>query len=226
MTNGHGVKPVWLVKPSDKRRKDEDIAEAMLGKIITAEEATFNRAPKLKPPKTGGSSGTGSGGRGPVSPSSSNTQTSDGSVDGGKKYSPSRGDAGSKPAGVVRGKRKSEESDETSGIDRVKKTKRNVTFVSQESNTTTTTNGSRKKPVSKVTPKIAKKVKSTTRIGTRSSGEIAIMPELPPPVKRSKIIKKVKSVKKEEAYKVVKMLTGTLYIYRGDRPRAEFIRFK
>ena len=215
MTSGHGVKPVWLVKPSDKRRKDDDIAEAMLGKIITAEEATFNRAPKLKPPKTGGPSGTDGGIREAVSPSSSNTQTSDPSVD-----------AGSKPAGVVRGKRKSEESDETSGIDRVKKAKRSVTFVSQESNTTTTTNASRKKPaVTKVTPKNAKKVKST-RIGTRSSGEIATMPELPPPVKRSKIIKKVKSAKKEEAYKVVKMLTGTLYLYRGDRPRAEFIRFK
>ena len=176
----------------------------MLGKIITAQEATTNRAPKLKKADLL-----------PVSPSSSN-RNSDGSLDGGKKFPP--GDAGSKPNGVAIGKRKSEGSDLSSGSDRVKKAKTTVTF-SQDSNTTTT--GLTKKTTK--APKIAKKVKST-RIGTRSSGEVSKIPELPP-MKRRKVIKE-NMVMKDEACKVVKMLTGTLYLYRGDQPRAEFIRFK
>ena len=37
---------------------------------------------------------------------------------------------------------------------------------------------------------------------------------------------KGKMVRKDDNVTVVKMLTGTLYLFRGDRPRAEFVRFK
>ena len=49
------------------------------------------------------------------------------------------------------------------------------------------------------------------------------MPELPT---KKKNVFKTKKVKKDENVTVVKMLTGTLYLYRGDRPRAEFVRSK
>jgi hypothetical protein len=35
-----------------------------------------------------------------------------------------------------------------------------------------------------------------------------------------------KKLKKDENVVVVKMLTGTLYLYRGEKPRAEFVRHK
>ena len=216
MTSGHGVKPVWLVKPSDKRRKDEDIAEAMLGKIITAEEATFNRAPKLKPSsKTGGSSGT-DGGRG-SSPSSSNSHGSPTNLS-----DDSNSNAGGK------GKRKRDEFDGTnnSGSDRANKEQRNTVTFSQEEVSNTTTSGSKKSKTIQGTKEDTSKGvgEGGRRVGTRSSGDAEIIPELPS--KRKIGIKRVKKVKKDDNVTIVKMLTGTLYMYRGDRPRAEFVRFK
>ena len=212
MTSGHGVKPVWLVKPSDKRRKDEDIAEAMLGKIITAEEATFNRAPRLKPSsKTGGSSGT-DGGRGSSPSYGSPTNLSDDSIS----------NAGRK------GKRKHDEFDGTnnSGSDRANKEQRNTVTFSQEEVSNTTTSGSKKsKTILGTKEDTSKGVgEGGRRVGTRSSGDAEIIPELPN--KRKIGIKRVKKVKKDDNVTIVKMLTGTLYMYRGDRPRAEFVRFK
>jgi hypothetical protein len=50
-----------------------------------------------------------------------------------------------------------------------------------------------------------------------------LLPELP---MKKKVPSKGKKVAKDENVTVVKMLTGTLYLYRGDRPRAEFVRYK
>ncbi len=186
-TTGTAAKPVWIINPSDRRRKNEEIPEGALGKIINAQEAMTNRAPKLKKtdPVTGGSS-----------PSSSNSNESPPSDDTSQR------------------KRKIDESDPSSGSDRANKAQKTVTF-SQESNTTAT---SKRKAT-----KVLKKAKSnSSRIGTRSSGEVAILPELPMKKKAAK----EKRVKKDENVTVVKMLTGTLYLYRGDRPRAEFVRSK
>jgi hypothetical protein len=187
----------------------------MLGKIITAEEATFNRAPKLKPPKTGGSSGTDGGGRG-SSPSSSNSH-------GGSPTNlsdDSNSNAGNK------GKRKHDELDgnNNSGSDRAnsKEQRKTVTF-SQESKSTTS--GSKKSKTIQDNKEDSSKVSGgVRRVGTRSSGDAEILPELPS--KRKIGIKRVKKVKKDDNVTIVKMLTGTLYMYRGDRPRAEFVRFK
>ena len=214
------MKPVWLVKPSDKRRKDEDIAEAMLGKIITAEEATFNRAPKLKPPKTGGSSGTDGGGRG-SSPSSSNSH-------GGSPTNlsdDSNSNAGNK------GKRKHDELDgnNNSGSDRANnktEQRKTVTFSQEEVSKSTTSGSKKSKTIHHDNKEDSSKVagEGLRRVGTRSSGDAEILPELPS--KRKIGIKRVMKVKKDDNVTIVKMLTGTLYMYRGDRPRAEFVRFK
>jgi hypothetical protein len=112
-----------------------------------------------------------------------------------------------------KGKRKIDESDLNSGSERANKAQKTVTF-SQESNTPLT---SKKK-----TTKVKKGKANSSRIGTRSSGEVALLPELP--VMRKMI--KGKTVGKDDNVTAVKMLTGTLYLFRGDRPRAEFVRFK
>ena len=74
--------------------------------------------------------------------------------------------------------------------------------------------------------KKAKNAAGSTRVGTRSTRgptEAILLPEHP--VRKKNLFKK-KKIKKDENVKVVRMLTGTLYLYRGERPRAEFIRFK
>ena len=113
-------------------------------------------------------------------------------------------------------KRKSDDSNDSDA--RAGKNRKTVTF-SQESGDSDR-KGIKQKPNSK------KAKAHNTRIGTRStrgSGEAVLLPELPV---RKKKLYKVKKVKKSENCTVVKMLTGTLYLYRGERPRAEFVRTK
>eukprot|EP00956_Cyclotella_meneghiniana_P027955 scaffold64073_cov76-Cyclotella_meneghiniana.AAC.3 len=75
-----------------------------------------------------------------------------------------------------------------------------------------------------------KRAANANSIGTRGStrangGEL--LPELPPPTKPKSAIKTaLPKVKKNEPVKVIKMLTGTLYLYRGETRRAEFVRSK
>eukprot|EP00579_Thalassiosira_antarctica_P030004 CAMPEP_0202033536 /NCGR_PEP_ID=MMETSP0905-20130828/66099_1 /ASSEMBLY_ACC=CAM_ASM_000554 /TAXON_ID=420261 /ORGANISM="Thalassiosira antarctica, Strain CCMP982" /LENGTH=274 /DNA_ID=CAMNT_0048597441 /DNA_START=43 /DNA_END=870 /DNA_ORIENTATION=- len=234
--NGTEAKPIWIVAPSDRRRRNEDIPEKALGKIINAQEAMSNRGPKLKKsnrlthdsssPTSVNSSSDGSLEE-PQAPkrlthdSSSPTSvnsSSDGSLEEPQapKRKSGRGspsEDNSKAGGSATRKRKSDDSNINSGSEKDNKSQKIVTF-SQESNTTTS---------SKM--KIMKKAKTaSTRIGTRStrgSGEAVLLPDLP--VRRKNIFK-AKKVKKDENVTVVKMLTGTLYLYRGDRPRAEFVR--
>lgn len=208
-----GSNPVWIVNPSDRRRKNEEIPEKVLGKVINAQEAMNNRGPKLK-----------KGNR--ISRENSHASSrsnSDGSVD--EPQAPKRkngrdssSDDNSKASESDR-KRKSDDSNGNSGSERANKNHKTVTF-SQDSNATSTSNNNRRKK-----PKKAKA--ASTRIGTRStrgSGEAILLPDLP--IKRKKTFAKGKKLKKDENVTVVRMLTGTLYLFRGDRPRAEFVRFK
>jgi len=203
--NSTEAKPIWIVTPSDRRRKNEDIPEKALGKIINAQEAMSNRGPKLKK----GSRVT----RDSSSPTSGNSNSkSDESLDEPQDPTTPSED-NSKASGFATRKRKGDEM--TSGSDRADKHQKIVTF-SQDSNTTATSKRKIKK---------TRKAKSaSTRIGTRStrgSGEaiLGLLPENP--IKRKM---KGKNIKKDENVTVVTMLTGTLYLYRGDRPRAEFVR--
>jgi len=211
--SGADAKPAWIVTPSDRRRKNEEISESALGNIINAQVAMANRGPKVK---RGNDSGRES------SPTSS-SNTSDGSSDEVTRRRNGRGsprsdsdDGGSDDVNNGNGKRKADDAHMNSGNDRSKKTQKTVTF-SQESDVTgTSRTRTTKSKNSKVT---------STRIVTRStrgSGEAVLLPELP--VKKKVV--KGKKVAKAENVTVVKMLTGTLYLYRGDRPRAEFVRYK
>ena len=59
--------------------------------------------------------------------------------------------------------------------------------------------------------------------GTRSSrGEGLLLTDAP--IVKKKRQQTGKKIKKEDNCQVVKMKTGTLYLYRGDNPRAEFVR--
>ena len=157
-----------------------------------------NRGPKLK--KSGKS----------PSPTSS-----DGSVDQSPSPAAERASSPSEDDSASNKKRKSDDSN--CGSDTANKNRKIVTF-SQESSATAPSKKKFKKPINKKANKVA-----STRIGTRSSrgsgAEMVLLPELP--AKRNF---KLKKVKKDENVTVVKMLTGTLYLFRGDRPRAEFVR--
>jgi len=89
---------------------------------------------------------------------------------------------------------------------------------------------SSKQRVIKAKPTKTKQTLRNGRVNTRSSGKntagqiLSAEPKLRSGrrfgnAKSEKIIKR----KNEEVVKV-KMLTGTLYLYRGDHPRAEFVR--
>mmetsp|Transcript_30391 Transcript_30391/g.55808 ORF Transcript_30391/g.55808 Transcript_30391/m.55808 type:complete len:253 (+) Transcript_30391:36-794(+) len=213
--NGTEAKPVWIVTPSDRRRKNEDIPEKALGKIINAQEAMSNRGPKLK-----------KGSRITRDSSSPTLDTSNSDGDGSleDEHGHKRGSGNGSPSeecsraggGSPTRKRKSDDSN-TSG-ERANASRKTVKF-SQESNDSTAA-------LKKTIKKSKRSKNALTRIGTRStrgSGEAVLLPELPT---RKKNLFKEKKIKKDENVKVVKMLTGTLYLYRGDRPRAEFVRFK
>lgn len=59
--------------------------------------------------------------------------------------------------------------------------------------------------------------------GTRSSrGEGLLLTDAP--IVKKKRQQTGRKIKKEDNCQVVKMKTGTLYLYRGDNPRAEFVR--
>ena len=237
--NGADTKqPAWIVTPSDRRRKNEEIPESALGKIINAQQAAAAAV------MTTSSRGK----RSNESPTSL-SNTSDGSSDEvPKRRSSDRGssprsscddnnseeDGGSSSSAA--GKRKVVDAHNittSSGNERSKKTQKTVTF-SQESDVTGTTTASRKKKTTTTTTTTTSKSMNSkatssntnTRIVTRStrgSGEAVLLPELP---MKKKVPSKGKKVAKDENVTVVKMLTGTLYLYRGDRPRAEFVRYK
>ena len=180
----------------------------------------MNRGPKLKP------NGKVRRGTSPT-PSNSNSMNSDGSRSG--RGSPSEDNSKTSGSSSNNGKRKSDDSNGGgSDSNRANKVQKSVSF-SQKSNTSggnnsSSNNNDKKKKVSTTNTK--KKSKPSARVGTRStrgSGEMVLLPELP--IKKKKQFK-VKRIKKDDNVTVVKMLTGCLYLYRGDRPRAEFVRSK
>ncbi len=202
-----------------------------LGKIISAQEAMPHRGPKLKTSNPTSSSNSSSRESSPTSLSN----TSDGSLDepqipkrrsgrGSPKWDDTSENGGSDVSNNNHAKRKIITDDvKNSNIDSKwsNKVRKTVTF-----SDTTGSNGTASKKNAVHKPISNKKVTALTRtIGTRStrgSGEVELLPELP--VKKK--VQKVKKVVQDANVTVVKMLTGTLYLYRGDRPRAEFVRFK
>ncbi len=229
--NGSDAKSAWVVTPSDRRRKNEEISELALGKIINAQEAMSHRGPKLKTSNPTSSNNSSSCESSPTSLSNN----SDGSLDESQipkrtsgRRSPKIDDNSENGTSDIssnnHAKRKIITDDvKNDNIDsrRGNKVQKTVTF-----SDTTGSNGAASKKTVVHKPISSKKVTASSRtIGTRStrgSGEVELLPELP--VKKK--VPKVKKVVQDDNVTVVKMLTGTLYLYRGDRPRAEFVRFK
>ena len=207
--NSTDANPIWIVTPSDKRRRNEDVSESLMGKVVTEAEAMANRGPKLKPENK-------------VTPESSSSpkSNSEEEIEEEEPKSPKRRSGRTTPSSTSSGKRKSDESKNSgSGGGKASKKQKGVAFT-QESDTS-------KAKSTKDTKTVGKKKKlSSRKIGTRSKGGTTEMLLLPEIVTKKKTPSKTKKIKKGDIVTVVKMLTGTLYMYRGDHPRAEFIRSK
>jgi hypothetical protein len=224
--NGTETNPIWIVTPSDRRRRDEEIPEKQLGKVISAVEAMNNRGPKLgtkDDEKEAGlsrqvtpitsSSNSSNDGSGEEEPSTSANIKK--RISG--RLTPNSDDSKEihKAASTRKRGSTSDDSSNISGSDGAASQKR-VKF-SQESNDGST---DKKQNVAKA--------KTVVRVGTRAtrgSACEALAGLLPDVMPRKKGVPK-KNVKKNENVVVVKMLTGTLYLHRGDRRRAEFVRHK
>ncbi|KAK1735304.1 hypothetical protein QTG54_013918 [Skeletonema marinoi] len=213
--NGTEANPIWIVTPMDRRRRDEEIHEKLLGKVISAIEAMNNRGPKLGSKdgeKEAGSvvnnsSNDGSGGEEPSTSANIKNRRSG-------RLTPDSDDSKEIPKATSRSTRKrgsrSDDSNNNSGSDGAAHSQKSVKF-SQEFNDRS---ADKKQNVAKA--------KKTDNKGTSGEALAGLLPDVMP---RKKAAPK-KNVKKNEHVVVVKMLTGTLYLHRGDRRRAEFIRFK
>ena len=198
----------------DRRRRNEDIPEKSLGNIISEAEATMNRGPKLN-------NGSGSGNNKVVDDSIDEEVQQQQQKRRSGRTTPSSGSSGGM---INNNKRKS------SYEDVVPKKSSGVTFSQQETNVTANTTSTNKRNTIKKSTTTTKQV----RVGTRSKGtttKMLLLPDNLPPMNKRKnsnscTSPKVKKFKKDENVTVVKMLTGNLYLYRGERPRAEFVRSK
>mmetsp|Transcript_763 Transcript_763/g.1234 ORF Transcript_763/g.1234 Transcript_763/m.1234 type:complete len:278 (-) Transcript_763:205-1038(-) len=227
--------PIWVVSPMDRRRKDEEIPEKQLGKVITAIEAMNNRAPKLgtkeeqanramspmppiATPSTSNSSDSGSDGCKEEEEEEPSTSASSKNKRRSGRLTPSvDSKENSKTTSKKRRSSSDDDSNNNSGSDGAAKSQKSVKF-SQEFNDSSSEmkkkNGGKNKDAT-----------ASARRTTRGSGE-ALAGLLPDVMPRKKGVPKPKKLKKNEHVVVVKMLTGTLYLHRGDRRRAEFVRTK
>jgi len=244
--NGTEANPIWVVSPMDRRRKDEEIPEKQLGKVITAVEAMNNRAPKLGTKEEQANRAMSPMPPIAATPSTSNSSSSDGSKEEEEEEEeeePSSTSANSKTqrrsgrltpsvdskentktASKKRRNRSDDDSnDNNSGSDgAAAKSQKSVKF-SQEFNDSSSSDikkkGGDKNNKDRATTSSARR---TTR-GSTGETLAGLLPDVMP---RKKSVPKAKKLKKNEHVVVVKMLTGTLYLHRGDRRRAEFVRTK
>mmetsp|Transcript_31056 Transcript_31056/g.45695 ORF Transcript_31056/g.45695 Transcript_31056/m.45695 type:complete len:279 (-) Transcript_31056:204-1040(-) len=228
--------PIWVVSPMDRRRKDEEIPEKQLGKVITAIEAMNNRAPKLgtkeeqanramspmppiATPSTSNSSDSGSDGCKEEEEEEPSTSASSKNKRRSGRLTPSvDSKENSKTTSKKRRSRSDDDSNNNSGSDGAAKSQKSVKF-SQEFNDRS---ADKKQNVAKAKKTVPARVGTRTTRGTSGEALAGLLPDVMP---RKKAAPK-KNVKKNEHVVVVKMLTGTLYLHRGDRRRAEFVRTK
>lgn len=163
---------LWLVTPSDRRRKNEKISEHDLRKV---DEEDAGSGTKRKSSKSDSSQGSKASDDNNAKASSSSTGS----------------------ASNVSKKRKSEDISD---------------------------NGSAKKVSFKEEKNKKKKSVGGMRVGTRATRNSGH--ELFDGSKELTRKKTTKKIKKNEHVTVVQMLTGTLYLYKGEIRRAEFVRSK
>lgn len=207
-TTSSPTDPLWIVSLRDGRRRNREVHERSLRKLgeedSATEETTKVRTSRNKKEKKGGNSN--------AKPSSS---TSSSDLDD----KPSSNDSHDS---LLAKSEKSSSSKKTSG-----KKRRSTDDVSHLMKT------AKKQKVVSFQGKNSKRQRSL-RVNTRSSSrndpetEFAVLP-VDLKTSRRGVSKKGgprpgKKAKNEEVVKV-KMLTGTLYLYRGENRRAEFIRF-
>ena len=215
----------------DRRRRDEEIHEKLLGKVITAIEAMNNRGPKLNTKvdekdaglsrqvtpvtSSSNSSNDGSGGEEPSTSAAIKKRRSG-------RLTPDSDDSKEIPKATSRSTRKrgtrSDDSNNNSGSDGAPRSQKSVKF-SQELSVSST---DKKQNAAKTKKTVPARVGTRATRGTSGGNLAGLLPDVMP---RKKAVPK-KTVKKNEHVVVVKMLTGTLYLHRGDRRRAEFVRFK
>lgn len=215
----------------DRRRRDEEIHEKLLGKVITAIEAMNNRGPKLNTKvdekdaglsrqvtpvtSSSNSSNDGSGGEEPSTSAAIKKRRSG-------RLTPDSDDSKEIPKATSRSTRKrgtrSDDSNNNSGSDGAARSQKSVKF-SQELSVSST---DKKQNAAKTKKTVPARVGTRATRGTSGGNLAGLLPDVMP---RKKAVPK-KTVKKNEHVVVVKMLTGTLYLHRGDRRRAEFVRFK
>ena len=167
---------LWLVTPTDRRKKNQKISELDLRKV---EDDDINSGTtKRKSGSSHGSKGS----------DDNNAKTSSSSIGSGSITSNKR-------------RKYDDASDNGSGNSGKK-----VTFKDEKS-------------------KKKKLPANGARVGTRSTRNSGheLFDGSQQPLPRKKVTKKIK---KNEYVTVVQMLTGTLYLYKGETRRAEFVRSK
>ena len=206
---GSANAPFWIVAPSDRRngrKKNEDVPE----KALLALNETAPRSKRLSRSPTAGTASSYSDESADAPQAPAVRRSNRGSTTGTASGSSEERSESSK-------KRKSDESNSTSTNKKTRK-------VSFQRSKRAALDAAKKKKVVKKAPARAGNI--STRSTRANGGEL--LSELPSVLKSSKPVKvaSVPKPKKNENVKVIKMLTGTLYLYRGETRRAEFVRSK
>lgn len=200
-----------------RRRKNEEVPEKALGRLIRSgpDGAGASQPKRLSRSSTRGTASSNSDGSiEDDTPQDNSPRTSTRRVTRRGSATATTGTGSSEENSESSKKRKSDES--TSSNNNSRKSRR-VTF--QDG----------KQPKKKVTTaKSSARPVGTGTYGTRSTrgNGVELLSELPPPTKPKNVKALAPKAKKNQNVKIIKMLTGTLYLYRGESRRAEFVRSK
>eukprot|EP00804_Cyclotella_cryptica_P001535 CCRYP_003752-RA/>CCRYP_003752-RA protein AED:0.08 eAED:0.08 QI:308/1/1/1/1/1/2/385/262 len=220
---GSATSPIWIVAPSDRRRKSEEVPEKALGRLILDDGASSSvKSKRISRSYSRDTASSYSEESLEEHVSHANSPASSGIR---RKSTQGSGSRSSEESSKLNKKRKSVESNGTNANSRKS---RKVTF--QDS--TRPSSGVVLAPQTKekkVTHRKPVRVPGVGAIGTRSTRTNGkLLSELPRTKNTKKAMKPTttRKVKNDEDVKVIKMLTGTLYLYRGETRRAEFVRSK
>ena len=218
LTEGPSPNPRWLVKFDSQPYKDEEMYERAFGKLIHSNEESEEQASAPAASETISTRNKTS--IYSAAEAASNTKGSGASADGDKSDDAKKGKNanGSKTDATTASKSKRAESQKASGA------------LSQDSDSSPTDDNSRGGSRSRASAREARSRRRQAMIddaaivpGTEILAGKRKMP--PPPGHRSKQYKQSETQYAEDGEVVkVKLLTGTLYLYRGAQRRVEFVR--
>lgn len=213
LTEGPSPNPRWLVKFDSQPYKDEEMYERAFGTLLHSNEESEEQA---SAPAASEATGT----RSKATEAANDTKGSGASGDGDKSDDAKKGKNanGSKTDATTAPKSKGAQSEKGSGA------------LSQDSDSSPTEDNSRAGSRSRASAREARSRRRQAMIddaaivpGTEILAGKRKMP--PPPGHRSKQYKQNETQYAEDGEVVkVKLLTGTLYLYRGAQRRVEFVR--